>query len=163
MSATLRDSDVLGGTMRPDVFIPPSGCITDDAVVAAALLAYTKLQQMRVESGNQPNSAATTETRTMAVVVGATGSILSFKAGSIAIAVGAATVTLDLKKNGTTVLSAPITLDTGNTARILESATISVPGLVVGDWLEVVITATAGGGTLPTGLFYQLAFYEKPA
>ena len=42
-------------------------------------------------------------------MVRVTGVTLAFKAGSIAKAVGDSTVTVDLKKNGTTVLSAPIT------------------------------------------------------
>jgi hypothetical protein len=163
MPGTIRDSDVIGGTMRPDVFVPPSGSIADDAVIAAANVAYTKLQQQKTICGNQPNTTATTETRAIYVAYGTIGTLLAFKAGSIAIAVGAATVTLDLKKNGTTVLSAPITLDSSNVARVVEAATISVPSFVAGDFFEVVITATAGGGTIPTGLFYELVLYEKPA
>lgn len=94
---------------------------------------------------------------------GTAGTIRSFRAGSIAIAVGAATVTVDLKKNGVTVLSAVITLDTGNAARVSEAGTLSTTSLAAGDLLEVVVVATAGGGTLPTGLWCTLLVDEDYA
>lgn len=94
---------------------------------------------------------------------GSTGRIRQIRAGSIAIAIGAATVTIDLKKNGTTCLSAVITLDTGNTARISEAGTLTVTSLVVGDLLELVIVATAGGGTLPTGMWVDVTVDEDYA
>ena len=82
------------------------------------------------------------------------GTVNSVKAGSIAAAIGDSTVTIDIKKNGSTILSAVITLDSSNTARITEAGTISRAGtFVAGDWYEVVIIATAGTRTLPTGVF----------
>lgn len=94
---------------------------------------------------------------------GTTATVLQFAAGSIAKAVGDSTVTIDLKKNGSSILSAVITLDSGNTNRLLETATLSSTALVAGDWLEIVITATVGTGTLPTGVFVRLLLDEDPA
>jgi hypothetical protein len=78
--------------------------------------------------------------------------------GSIAKAIGDSTVTVDVKKNGTSVLSSVVTLNSSNTARIAVAATIdgTQDDLVAGDWLEVVITISAGTGTLPTGVFVQV-------
>jgi hypothetical protein len=81
----------------------------------------------------------------------------------VAIAVGGATVTVDVKKNGATVLSSVITLDSGNTARIMENGTLSGTTLAAGDFLEAVIVATAGGGTIPTGLLVQVIIDEDAA
>jgi hypothetical protein len=78
--------------------------------------------------------------------------VVSVKAGSIAIAVGAATVTVDVKKNNVSILTAVITLDTGNTARVAEAGTILTASAVAGDTYELVIVATAGGGTLAHGV-----------
>jgi hypothetical protein len=94
------------------------------------------------------------------VIYGVSGTLLSFKAGSIVANIGAATVTLDLKKNGVTALSAVITLNNANTARVAVSGTLSVTTLAAGDVLEVVATATAGGGTLATGVFAELRWKE---
>lgn len=113
---------------------------------------------------SQPNTTATTETRTLYRVRGATASLKEFFAGSIAINAGAATVTLDLKKNGTTLLSSVLTLNSSNTARVPVNATLlaSPTALVAGDVLEVVITATAGGGTLATGVDCGITVDEDP-
>jgi hypothetical protein len=86
-------------------------------------------------------------------VHGASATINSFKAGSVTACVGAATITVDLKKNGTSVLSAPITLNSSSTAYVVQSGTVTTTSLVAGDVLEVVVTATAGGGTLGNGVF----------
>jgi hypothetical protein len=138
----------------------PSSCVANAQVSASAAIATSKMLHLHRIPFHQPNTTATAETRVVYVCVGATGTILNFKAGSIAIAIGAATVTLDLKKNGTTVLSGVITLDSSNVARVVEAGTLSVTALVAGDVLEIVTTATAGGGTIPTGLFAEVTVEE---
>lgn len=142
-----------------DVTLPAS-CVGNTNVSASAAIAHTKLQHQHRARYSQPNTTATTETKVIYVCYGATGTILDFRAGSIVACAGAATITLDLKKNGTTVLSGVITLDNANTARVVEAGTLSVTTLVVGDVLEVVATATAGGGTLGTGLFASVTVAE---
>jgi hypothetical protein len=99
------------------------------------------------------------------VVYGAAGTIVAFAAGSIAIAVGAATVVVDLLKNGASILSGTITLDSGNTVRVLEAAPgFSSTTLVAGDILEAkIVSATAGGGAIPVGAFFRLVVDEDPA
>jgi hypothetical protein len=119
-----------------------------------------KLQHAHRALWQQPNTASTDETRVIHVVHGATATIQAFKAGSIAAAVGDSTVTVDLKKNGTTCLSAPITLDSANSARVVEAGTLSVTSAIAGDVLEVVIDATEGTGTLPTGVFCYMDIFE---
>lgn len=140
----------------------PSGTVNDDDVAADAAIAASKLGHQFQLTYGQPNTAATTETRVVHVVHGAAGEIRAFEAGSIAVAVGDSTVTLDLQKNGTTVLTGVITLDSGNTARVTEAGTIdpAQDTLADGDVLEIVITATVGTGTLPTGLFASVKLRE---
>lgn len=108
---------------------------------------------------SQPNTAATSETRIIHVARGA-GTILSFNTGSIAAAVGNSTLTVDLKKNGASVLTGVVTLDNANTARVVETGTLSVTTLAAGDVLEVVTVATVGSGTLPTGVFASVNVSE---
>lgn len=104
--------------------------------------------------------SAAAATQVIYVVVGATGTIEAVKAGAVVPAVGAATATVDIKKNGTTILSAPISLSSAQTARQLVSGTISDDDVVAGDVLEIVVTATAGGGTLAQGLFAMVDIFE---
>lgn len=141
----------------------PANTITAQTQIAAAIgIAYTKVQQLRREMIFQAGTAASASIPIMRGY-GATGTVLAVNVGSIAIAVGAATVTVDIKKNGTTILSAVVQLDSGNTARVTEGGTITVPSYVAGDFFEAVIVATAGGGTIPTGLFVEMIASEDPA
>lgn len=158
MTAVTFDTDlVVRGTLMPSAIVMPANAITTSTQVqAGANINADKLEQRLFPSWSQPNSAATTETRPLFVAKRA-GTVNSVIAGSIAAAIGNSTVTLDVKKNGTTILSAVITLDSSNTARITEAGTISGVGtFVAGDWFEVVIVATVGSGTLPFGVFAQL-------
>jgi hypothetical protein len=139
-----------------------AGAIGDSQIAAGAGIDVDKLDHQYLKGFGQPNTAATDETRPIHVARSA-GTVDGFVAGSIAKAVGDSTVTIDLKKNGTTILSAVITLDSGNTNRVVETGTVSSAAYVAGDWFEVVIDATIGTGTLPTGVYAQAVFSEAAA
>ena len=157
MPTNIVEGDLLvRGRVVPESLTLPSGSVVSDSVQAGANLNADKLEQREYVSHAQPNSAATTETRTLFVARRA-GTVNEVIAGSIAKAIGDSTVTVDVKKNGTTILSSVITLDNANTARVAEVGTLSGSGaFVADDWFEVVITATVGTGTLPTGVFAQM-------
>ncbi len=138
----------------------PDGNVTDAKVAAAAGIAATKLEHQHRKTFAQSNTTAAAETRVVHVVHGATGEIVAFEAGSIAACTGNATITVDLKKNGTSILDAAIVLDSTNTARVVEAATIDTAGLVDGDVLEVVVAVDAGTGALGTGLFAEVVVHE---
>jgi hypothetical protein len=132
--------------------------IEDDAGIE-----YTKSQQKFVLTYAQDGTIASA-TVPIHIVHGAAGGVIAVKAGSITACAGAATVTVDLKKNGTSVLAAVITLDSGNTARVPEDGTlVADPSDAADDFFELVVVATAGGGTLGTGLCVSVAFYEDPS
>ncbi len=152
------DMSVLGD-LSCRTFTPPAGCVSNASVAAGAGIAATKIQKPRLIHYGQSGTAVSV-TIPIYVCLGATATLQSFKAGSIVLNIGAATVTIDLKKNGSTILSAVITLDTANIARVLEAAAFTSASLVAGDFLELVITATIGGGTLATGLFVQAEIFE---
>jgi hypothetical protein len=158
--STLNGNTHIDGTLTCKAFTPPANCITKTSIPVGAGIEYTKTEHLHRAVYSQPNTAATSETKAIAHVVGATGTLLNFLAGSIAPCSGAATITIDLKKNGSSVLSAVITLDNANTARVAEAGTITTTGVAAGDLLEIVITATAGGGTLGTGLYVVLNWKE---
>lgn len=161
MSLSTIEGDLrVRGTLQADYFTPPAASVGDDQVSSASPISADKLKHQYLPTYSQPNTTATTETRVIHVARAA-GTIEGFRAGSIDPCSGAATITFDLRKNGTTVLSSVITLDNANTARVIEAGTLSgSPTVVAGDVLEVVITATAGGGTLGTGAFCQAIVRE---
>lgn len=149
------------GTLIPDVLTIPAGTVRNADVSASAAIAATKLVNRHTAVWAQPNTAATTETRAIHLAQLA-GTVNSVKAGSIAAAIGNSTVTVDVKKNGTTILTGVITLDNANSARVAEAGTISggTVAVAAGDVLEVVLTATIGSGTLPTGVFVAVEIDE---
>lgn len=156
--AASYDGDVVvRGRVIPKEITLPDNCVDDDAIAAGSNVSADKVQARVYSRWSQPNSAATAETRTLFVAERA-GTVTAFIAGSIAAAIGDSTVTLDLKKNGTSILSSTVVLNNSNTARVTEdgSLNLSLDDFVAGDWFEVVITISAGTGTLPTGVFCQL-------
>lgn len=164
MPETVIPTDLfVNGRIRATSMTVPTSTITDASVQSGAAIDAAKLQHQHRAPYNQPNTTATAETRVIYRCYGTTATLLAFHAGSIVANAGAATITVDLRKNGTTVLSGVITLDNTNTARVAEAGSVSVTALVAGDVLEVVTTATAGGGTIGTGLFAFATINEMPS
>lgn len=147
------------GELRSRTLIPSVGAVSNTHVAADAAIAYTKLQHLHHRQYAQPNTAAAAVTQVIHEARAA-GTVLAVRTGSIAAAIGDAVVTVDIRKNGSTILSSVITLDNGNTAYVSEAGTITGTAYVAGDVFTVVVTATAGTGTLPTGLFATVLFAE---
>ena len=161
MTLSRIEGDVyVAGNLASKTLGVPAGSVRDASVAALAGIDATKLQHRHQVTVAQPNTAAADETRAVHRVYGAAGSVVAFHAGSIAKCAGDATVTVDLRKNGVSILSSVITLDSGNTNRVAEAGTISTASLVAGDLLEVVIDATIGTGTLATGVFATVVVTE---
>jgi len=90
------------------------------------------------------NGAASSVT-ILAYRVPATATITDFWVGCVTVPTGSADVSVELKKNGTTVLSAPVVLDSANTTRVAEQGALSVTAAVANDLLEVILTVTTPG------------------
>lgn len=155
----------INGSLTAQSLIPSAGSVSDAQVAASAAIAVSKQQQQtRAAIGDTFATTTATARRFLYRVTGATGIIDSFKAGNTTINIGAATISIQLKKNGANILSAAIVLDTANVNYVAEAASgFTSTALVVGDVLEVDITATAGGGTLGLGFFAQIVLREDPA
>lgn len=151
----------VAGNINSRTMSIPAGTVEDDDVKAAAGLAASKLEHQHQKVYAQESSAAAAaEDRVVHVVYGATGSIVGFEAGSVVACVGDSTITIDLHKNGSSILSAAIVLDSTNTAYIVETGAIDTSTLADGDVLEIVITVSAGTGTLGKGLFASVILRE---
>lgn len=161
MAQTRIEGDlyVTGNIGSATMSVPDSTIVNADVSASADILS-TKLEMQRSFTYSQ-NGTAASVTIPVHMVYGATCSLVSIKAGSIVANIGAATVTVDLKKNGSSVLSAVITLNSSSTARIPQAGTITTAGGVADDFYELVIVATAGGGTLATGLAVTVIWSEK--
>jgi len=161
---TIPNDVYVDGNLSSKTFTPASGSIGNSGIAALAGIAATKLQKRTYADHAQVHgSAATTQRIVIHRVKGATGTINSFKCLSSVLNIGAATISVQLKKNGSNILSSATVLDTSNTAFIAEDAAgFTSQALVQGDVLEADITATAGGGTLGQG-FYCVAEIDEDA
>ena len=138
------------------------GSVSNQHVAASAGIAADKLQQQHRQVFAQKSDAtAAAEERIVHVIHGASGTIKTFKAGCVEANMVDATITVDLHKNGSTVLTAPIILDNGDAAYDLVEGTIDDDSVVVDDVLEVTVTVDAGVGTLGKGVFAYVDIYES--
>lgn len=142
-------------------FRSSDACLDDAMISESADIATTKVRHRYLRLLCQPNTSATAETRVVHVAKVA-GVIKEVKAGSIAVAVGDSTVTVDVKINGVTALSGTIVLDSSNTAYTPELGTVNTAAddVAAEDVVTVVITISAGSGTLPTGVFVSVEVEE---
>lgn len=158
---------LIQGTLTASGFVAPSGCITPSNIATPAAggngIDISKLNHRNKAPYSQPEgTAVVTETRIIAITHGTVGVIVALNAALKVACVGAATITIDLKKNGTSVLSSVLTFTSSTPAMTAESGTITTTATAIGDIFELVITATAGGGTLGQGLYAEAIIDETP-
>lgn len=141
----------------------PESAVGDREFDAGDPLTVAKQDHQHVCSDGQASGVAATAVTKVIHVAQGPGTVTAFNAGPIVAATGDSTVTVDLKKNGTTVLTGTITLDNGDAAYSKVAGAIASSGVedyVAGDVFTVVQTVTAGTGTLPQGVFWQATFDE---
>ena len=159
---TRMEGDVhVAGALSANSMSIPDGTVGNDDVASDADIAATKLQhQYQKNYSQESGTTVAAEEYIIHTVYGAAATVVAFEAGLITIPDGDRTVTVDLHKNGTTILSAAIVLDSGNTTYVVEGATISSPTLADGDVLEVVVTIGGSSGSNPAGLFVNCVIRE---
>lgn len=145
--------------LRGDL-IELTGLIVNADIKAAAGIAASKCQRGPVIFVRQTGEAVT-ETIIALFCKGLTGTVKNFTVSNLTANGGAATVTVDLRKNGVTMLSAVVTLDSTKAAFSANKGTLSVVALADGDYLTVVITAIPNGtDALASGVFAQIQWDE---
>lgn len=153
--------NVKGSISAEKINYPAKG-IRDAAIDDTADIDAAKLQhQFQPGYAQESNTTAASESRVIFVVQGALAQALEFVAGSVVACLGDSTITVDCLKNGTTILSAPITLNSSNTARVAAEAAVVVDDAVEGDVFEISISVSAGTGTLGKGVFARLKLRQK--
>lgn len=159
---TLRGDYHVDGKFSAKEMILSDGAVDDDAVGGGADIAAAKLEHRFQPVYAQPGgSASAAERKAVHVVHGATATLNGVQAGSRTACTGNATITIDVQKNGVSVLTSTFVLDSANTAYVTEAGTVSGGDLVQDDVIEVVVTVNAGSGTLGNGVFVALQIDEK--
>jgi hypothetical protein len=159
------DGDVqIRGNLRCTTINLPALSVGDGNVNGSDPITAPKLQHQYTRTVAQLNgTAATAERRVLHVAYGATGTVVAFRAGLTVAAVGDATVTVDLYKNGVSILSATISLTSATAVNAKVAGALSGTSYVTGDVFEAVIAVSAGTGTLPQGVFTDLVVREDAA
>ena len=156
----------VSGNLSCEGFSPPNACIYDDQVgtpsgTRSPIGAEKVEHQLFARLAQVHGSAATAERRVIHCAHAA-GTIESVVAGLVVACIGDSTITVDVRKNGTTILTGTIGLDSTNVAYAEEAGTISANTYAAGDVLEAVVTVSAGTGTLGQGLYVSVVLRENP-
>lgn len=161
---TVAGDLIVTGHLTPKTMTLPAGVVTDDKIPAGANLPASKHEQQF--QPRYAKSAGVTAAADLGEVVhvveGAAGTLLRVAAGCLVANIGDSTVSVDVHKNGVSVLTAPISLSSSQTARqtVAGSLVGGSVSLAAGDVLEVVVTVSAGTGTLGKGVFCTLKLRE---
>lgn len=156
------DDLFVGGTLVAKSFTAPKASIGNDAIASGDPIAGVKLQRGISQVIAQDSDAvAAAQTRTVHVAVAA-GSIQQVSAGCISPCVGDAVITMDVLKNGASILTAAIDITSAQAARALVDATVATTDYAANDVFEISITVSAGTGTLGSGVFVLFAAFEYP-
>jgi hypothetical protein len=159
--ASRTDGDhVVTGRLSCTEFTPPAACIGDNAANASSPLGATKTRHRHSVTESQAHGSAAADSRSVVHVAHAAGTVDEVRAGITVACVGDSTITVDVKKNGTTILSAPISIDSGDAAFAKVDGVITDDDYVAGDVFEVIVDATVGTGTLGQGIFANIIFDE---
>lgn len=139
----------------------PAACVGNNEVKDSDPIEQDKLEhQHRVNYSQAHGSASVDERRVVHVVRGAGATLKQVVAGVSVACLSGATITVDVLKNGTTILTAPIEIDDADVAYDLVAGVIDDADLAQDDVLEVVVDVTAGGGTVGQGVFAALTIAE---
>ena len=149
------------GAINAQAISLPDNSVYDRHILAGANIAATKLQQSpRVTYSQDLGQTAQAAEEVLHFVYGSVGTLVRFCAGMVTPCSGDATVTVDLRKNGTSVLQSPITLDSSQSGYETVNAIFSTTSVAAGDVLSIHISVNAGTGSLGSGLFGYLTLHE---
>ena len=138
----------------------PANVIGNNQFSSTSPLEVEKMVHQYYPRDGQPHGTAAVAVRKVLHIARAAGVLLEFIVQPVVAAVGDSTVTVDLYKNGSSILTGTITINNGKAAFSITSGTFSATPYVVNDTFEVVQTISAGSGTLPQGMNWQLKVKE---
>lgn len=155
------DNLTVNGTLRAAAIPIPNGSVGGAAFDVTNPGPVGAVIQQLLKGFNQDHATSAGTFRQVIHVARNAGIFAAALAGVTIANIGAATITIDILKNGTTALSATIGLSSSQAAFATVAGTPSAGGnYIAGDVFEVSISASAGGGTIGKGLFIQGVFNE---
>ena len=160
----INDDIYVNGTLSAATLTIPTASLVNSQVSPSADIDASKLEhQYAFTYAQESATLASDEARVIHAVYGVNGTIIGIDAGSVVACTGTDKVEIDLLKDGVSVLTAKITLDSSNVAYTPEAGSIDTATLEDGDVLEVSIDATAGDGVLAKGVYVTVIIREDAA
>lgn len=159
-SSTIDGDLIVRGTVRAGNFQVPDNSVGDSQFNSADPLTAIKQEHQFNRLYEQARGASVAAKRTAFHLAIAEGQFLDVRAGVTQACIGDSTITVDIYKNGTTILSSTISLSSSQAAYDQVVGTISSMDYAAADVFEVVVTVAAGTGTLGQGLFVHGVFRE---
>ena len=145
----VEENAYFAGSLEGRVLVPSTGCVLNAHVNAGADVAYEKLEHLYSICGSQDIRQVVKGGESVVHVVhGVTGELVSFEAGLAIANTGAATIDLDLLKNGVSVLADPIEIDNADVAYDLVAGNIATIATLDGDVISVRITSLSPESTM---------------
>lgn len=154
MALSTHDGDLrVTGTLTAGSMSVPASSVGDTQVTAAADVAATKLRHLHcVDLAVFDHGTDVTGTTRRGIYRAMSACTVQAFEVYVTVAAGAATtVTVNLLKNGTTMLTGVVTVDSTLTAHTMLAGTLASSALVADDILEVEVILTAGTNE-PRGL-----------
>lgn len=140
----------------------PAGTIKDADVSTGAKIDAGKLRSRREITIGQKNGAANVAQRQgLTTIYGATGTVLAVFARNITTATGSDSTSVQIKKNGVNILTAPLVLNVGAAVANQSTTAFADNTLAAGDQLDVDITLS--GTAVGQGVTVTIIFDEDPA
>ncbi len=155
-AATTTGDHLITETLLAKKIEYPNGGIDNDAISSSAAIVPSKLISAIVDEVRIVGTVST-QTIPLGGVKGATRTVKSVRVWNITANTSPSTVTVDIKKNGGSILTSVITLNAATGNNGVEVGVISVAAGVVGDLYTAVITAVQSGTyPLASGVLVQM-------
>ena len=139
----------------------PNECVGNANINPIDPIYPQNLLMEHVKTFSQDRGSVAAAERKVMHVANGNGTLLQISCGVTVANIGAATITIDFYNNGVSILSAPITLNSTNTAYSSQLGAFATPNYSQFNVFEVVVTVSASGGTLGQGLWVQGVFQEN--
>ena len=152
------DTHIIGRLSAVSMAVPADS-VGSDSVDADDPIQSEKLEHQYTLTHRQPGNVAAITADKIHIARGA-GTIESVQILTHTAPAAANSYTVNVKKNGTTILSSPVTVDNSTAANDVIDATLSVTTFVAGDYFEVAIVSAAGT-SWGTGLIVQVIIREN--
>lgn len=163
MANTLDGDLYVRGRLKADAIVLTDASVGDAQMDPDNPPAAEKLQHQHQKQYAQKKGTSTVaDAGTVVHVAAGTGAVEAVTCGVAVAVTGDYVVTVGVKKNGVSILSSTLSLDSGNVAYTgQEFGTLATTAYNAGDVFEVSVSVAGTTGAPGQGVFAQVTFRER--